>query len=168
MVIMIGRALRHVLTTHRAVRRAFPATTLERIERAVHDGESLHGGEVRFAVETALGWRALFAGQSARQRALEVFALTRTWDTERNNGVLVYVLFAERDVEIVADRGFNGRVSGAEWDQVCAAVREQFAAGAFESGALAGVGAVSALMARHFPASEGVRRDELPDRPVML
>jgi uncharacterized membrane protein len=165
---MLGRALRHVLTTQRSVRRAFPDASLERIERAVHDGESLHDGEVRFAVEAGLGGLAVLAGQTARQRALEIFALARTWDTARNNGVLIYVLFADRNVEIVADRGFNGRVTDTQWEQIGATMRERFARGDYEAGALEGIAATSALMAVHFPAIEGRRRDELPDRPLVL
>lgn len=165
---MLTRLLRHLLTTRAAVRRAFPQAALDRIEAAVHEGEGLHDGEIRFAVETELGWRELLAGQTARQRAVEVFALLHAWDTERNNGVLIYVLYADRDVEILADRGFNGRVDPQAWQRLCDAMRARFAQGEFEAGALQGVAAVSTLMATHFPAVEGHRRDELPDRPVML
>jgi len=168
MVSKLGRIARHVLATTWSVRRAFPDASLQRIESAVHAGEGLHDGEVRFAVETELAWPALLAGLTARERALEVFAFLRTWDTELNNGVLIYVLFADRDVEIVADRGFNGRVGDEAWQEICDLMRAHFARGEFEAGSLAGIAAVSELMAAHFPAVPGRRRDELPDRPVML
>lgn len=168
MVSRIARIWRHVLATRRALRRAFPGAALERIEQAVHDGEGLHGGEVRFAVEPELGWPALLAGETARERALEVFSMLRVWDTELNNGVLIYVMFADRDVEIVADRGFNGRVPEDAWRAICEAMRQRFARAEYEAGALEGIAAVSALMARHFPAGAAPQRDELPDRPVML
>ena len=165
---MLGRITRHILTTRRALTRAFPAPAREAIERAVHEGEVLHGGEVRFAVEAELDWRLLLAGVTARSRALEVFSGLRVWDTEANNGVLIYVLFADRDVEIVADRGFNGKVSAEEWQGICSAMRDRFAAGEFETGSLEGIRAVSRLMAAHFPAPAGGSRNEMPDRPVML
>ena len=168
MVSKLRRIARHVLATTRGARRAFPDALLQRIEKAVHAGEGLHDGEVRFAIETELGWPALLAGETARERALEVFAFLRTWDTELNNGVLIYVLYADHDVEIVADRGYNGRVSHAEWQRVCDLMRGHFARGEFEAGSLGGIAAVSELMATHFPAVPGRRRDELPDRPVML
>lgn len=168
MVSRIARIWRHVLTTRRALRRAFTGAALERIEQAVHAGEGMHAGEVRFAVEPELGWPALLAGQTARERALEVFSMLRVWDTELNNGVLIYVMFADRDVEIVADRGFNGLVSEDEWRGICEAMRACFARGEYERGALDGIAAASALMAQHFPAGSAPRRDELPDRPVML
>jgi uncharacterized membrane protein len=164
----IARIVRHVLASRRALRRAFPLPALERIEQAVHAGEALHDGEVRFAVELELGWPALLAGETGRERALEVFSMLRVWDTERNNGVLIYVMFADREVEIVADRGFNGRVPEGEWRTICEAMQERFARGEYEAGALDGIAAASALMARHFPAGAAPRRDELPDRPVML
>lgn len=168
MVNKITRILRHVVATTWSARRAFPDPTLQRIEAAVHAGEGTHDGEVRFAVETELDWRALLADETARERALEVFTFLRTWDTELNNGVLIYVLYADHDVEIVADRGFNGRVSHEEWQRVCDLMRGHFARGEFEAGSLEGIAAVSELMAAHFPAVPGRRRDELPDRPVFL
>jgi uncharacterized membrane protein len=168
MVSKLKRIARHVFATTWSARRAFTDEALGRIEAAVHAGEGLHDGEVRFAIETELGWPALLAGESARERALEVFAFLRTWDTERNNGVLIYVLFADRDVEIVADRGFNDRVTHEEWQRICDLIRGHFARGEFEAGSLDGIAAVSELMAAHFPAVPGRRRDELPDRPVFL
>jgi uncharacterized membrane protein len=163
-----ARLLRHVLATRGALRRAFPPPVLDRIEAAVHAGEALHDGEVRFAVEAGLDWRTLLAGDRARERALQLFSALRVWDTERNNGVLIYLLFADREVEIVADRGFNGRVDAQEWRELCDGMRERFSRGDFEAGALEGIAAVSRLMALHFPAGAGPGRDELPDRPVML
>jgi uncharacterized membrane protein len=165
-----GRILRHLLATRRAVSRAFPGRALQAIERAVHAGERSHDGEIRFAVEAGLGLQELLAGETPRQRALEVFSMLRVWDTERNNGVLIYVLHADRDVEIVADRGLTGPVGEDEWGRICEAVRARFARGEFEAGALEGIAAVSRLMAVHFPAGTGagVDRDEMPDRPVML
>jgi hypothetical protein len=168
MVIQPGRIWRHIVATRRGMRRAFPDSTLLAVEQAVHTGESLHAGEIRFAVETELGWQELFQGLAPRQRAVEVFSLLRVWDTEHNNGVLIYVLFADHAVEIVADRGFKDRVDESAWSAICAQMRARFERGEFEAGALAGVKAVSRLMAAHFPASHGHGRDELPDRPVIL
>lgn len=168
MVSALNRIGRHLLATRRGLRRAFPDALLERVEQAIREGEVLHDGEVRFAVECELDWPALLQGRTAAERALEVFSLLRVWDTERNNGVLVYILFADRDVEIIADRGFNGRVAAEEWHALCDAMRGHFARGEYEGGVVEGIGAVSRLIARHFPATPGNARDELPDRPVVL
>jgi uncharacterized membrane protein len=109
------------------------------------------------------------AGKSPRQRAVEVFAGLGVWDTESNNGILIYVQLADRDVEIVADRGFNGRVDASEWTAVCSAMEEAFRAGQFEAGAVAGVQAAGRLLARHYPPLPGGRdEDELPNRPAVL
>jgi len=167
MVIDLARLWRHLLATRAGLKRAFPDEALEAIEQAVHAGECRHGGELRVALETDLDWRALLAGETPRQRALEVFGRLGVWDTELNNGVLIYVLFADRDVEIVADRGFNGRVGAGEWDEVCRAMRAAFRAGEYRSGLVAGIEAVHALIAAHYPALPGGRH-ELPDRPALL
>jgi uncharacterized membrane protein len=101
-----------------------------------------------------------------RERALEVFGLLRVWDTEHNNGVLVYVLLADRDVEIVADRGIHRHVGEAAWQRVCETMEAAFRAGRYEQGALAGIEAISALLAGAFPRGGGA--DELPNRPVVI
>ena len=157
--------------THWQVNRVFPRQTLIAIEQAIKASAAAHVGEIRFAVEGALHSTPLFKGQSARERALEVFSQLRVWDTEHNNGVLIYVQLADRNVEIVADRGFTGRVSPAEWEAVCRLMEEHFRAGRFKEGSIAGVDAIGNLLARHFPPNPGQAaqsRNQLPDRPTLL
>jgi uncharacterized membrane protein len=138
---------------------------MQAIERAIRESEKTHRGQIRFAVEAALDTLPLLRGQTARARAVEVFSHLRVWDTEHNNGVLIYLLLADRDVEILADRGIHGRVSAEAWERVCREMEAAFRAGRFEDGALAGIRAVGALLAQHFPGAGG---HELPDRPVVL
>ena len=164
----LGRTLRHLSTGRALLQRRFPAHTLKAIEQAIRDCESRHAGEIRFAVEARLHGRATLAGHTPRARAIEVFSQLRVWDTEHNNGVLIYVLLADHAVEIVADRGVaGGRVPQAEWDTVCRLIERHFAAGDFEQGAVAGVRAVAELLGRH-PAGPRNGRNELPDTPVLL
>jgi hypothetical protein len=150
-----------------AVRRRFTPAVLDAVETAVRTAESEHGGEVRFVVETDLPVFALLADRSARARALEIFASHGVWDTEENAGVLVYVLWADRAVEIVADRGFNGRVTADEWTSVSRLMEAAFRVGDWHRGAVSGVEAVGKLVARHFPARPQ-KPNELPDRPLLL
>jgi uncharacterized membrane protein len=170
MVMDAGRLFRHVTATHWRTRMRFPASTLDAIERAVAAAELSHAGQIRFAIETSLAPLQVINDLPARSRALEVFGLLRVWDTEHNNGVLIYVQLADRGVEIVADRGLDRRVSTAEWEGVCRLMEEHFRAGRFEAGSLAGVAAVGTLLERHYPADAESRstRNELPDRPAML
>ena len=162
-----GRILRHLLSNRRSVRRAFPAASLEAIERAIRECEATHYGEIRFAVEGALHTARLLRGQTARDRALELFASLEVWDTERNNGVLIYLLLADRDVEIVADRGAHAKVGTEGWEAVCRVMEDAFSRGRFEEGAVAGIRAVSDHLARHFPGrSPGA--NQLPDSPLVL
>lgn len=163
----LARTLRHFLTGDLALRRAFPAAALERIEAAIRAGESRHRGEIRFAVEASLLTRALLQDVSARQRAIQVFSQIGVWDTQENNGVLIYLLLADRDVEIVADRGANRAAGHDAWEAVCRDMEAAFRAGRFEQGVVAGVQAVSALLAEHYPA-RGSDSNELSDRPVIL
>src|ERR1700720_5018024 len=147
----IGRLLRHAAATHWRTRMLFPAATLGVIEQAIGRAEQWHGGEIRFAVETALTPRHILNDVTAHDHALEVFSRLRVWDTEANNGVLIYVQLADRHVEIVADRGFQGRVSPAEWEAVCRLMEEYFRARRFKEGSIAGVDPIGDLLTRHFP-----------------
>ena len=166
----IGRLLRHATATHWRTRMLFPAATLDAIEQAIARAELTHAGEIRFAIETALTPTHILHDVTPRAHALEVFSRLRVWDTEANNGVLIYVQLADRTVEIVADRGFQGRVRPAEWEAVCRLMEEHFRAGRFQSGSIAGVDAIGNLLARHFPqdAAKAAIRNQLPDRPTLL
>ncbi len=163
----LGRILRHLFFPPWLARLRFPRPTLDAIERAVHAAESRHRGEIRFAVEASLTLRALLDATTPRRRAAEVFSLLRVWDTEENNGVLVYVLLADRDVEIIADRGIRARVPPEEWQRICHGMEAAFRRGAFEEGAVAGIAAIGEVLARHFPAGAG-EKNELPNRPTLL
>ena len=163
----IKRIVRHLLATHWQVNRAFPRQTLIAIDRAIKASEAAHVGEIRFAVEGALDGTPLFKGQSARERAIDVFSQLRMWDTEHNNGVLIYLLLADRDVEIVADRGVHERVGSLEWEKLCRAMEIAFQQGNYEAGVLSGIEAVTQHLVKHFPAN-GYDRNDLPDKPVVL
>src|SRR5580765_3131467 len=161
------RWIRH-LAAGASVRRLFPQTTLDAIHHAIAAGEKRHEGEVCFAIEQAMPWRDLMRGRSARERAHDVFAQLRVWDTQHNSGVLVYVLEAEHAIEIVADRGIAARVDQQEWQRICDHMRERFAAREYERGAIDGVNAASDVLARHFPDDGSASRNELADAPVVL
>jgi uncharacterized membrane protein len=161
------RILRHLAMPSWRVRQCFPKPAMRAIERAIRESERRHRGQICFAVEAALDAGRLWRGLSARERALEVFARLRVWDTEHNNGVLIYLLLADRDVEIVADRGIHACVGADEWERICREMEAHFRAARFEDGTLAGIEAVSALLARHFPGP-GAAGENLPDRPVVL
>ena len=162
-----GRIARHLFGLPGAVARAFPPAAMAAIEKAVARSEDEHRGEIRFAAEAALDTPALLAGRSARERAIDVFSELRIWDTEENNGVLIYLLLADHDVEIVADRGLNAKVPPAEWAQICHRMETAFAQGDFQRGVVEGIAEVSSLLRRHYPARLG-DRNELPDKPAVL
>lgn len=163
----IKRIAKHLLATHALVNRAFPSQTLTAIEKAIKASENTHSGEVRFAVEGALDGRPLFEGQSARERAIEVFSLLRIWDTERNNGVLIYLLLADRDVEIVADRSIHAKVGTEEWEKICRTMETAFRQGDYEGGVVRGIQAVTRSLVEHFPAADR-DRNELANKPMVL
>lgn len=162
----IKRFLKHLLMTDGQLRRAFPRSTLNAIKKAIKASETAHEGEIRFAAEGGLDGLRLFRGQSPRERAIELFSRLRIWDTEHNNGLLIYVLLADRAVEIVADRGIHAKVGSGEWSKVCHQMEAAFKNSNFEGGLIGGVQAVTQHLVKHFP-SEGRSVNELPDKPVV-
>ena len=161
------RWVKHLFLDDLAVRRAFPRATRGAIRRSIAAQEQRHRGELRFVVEGGLPVLPLLSGRTARERAIEVFSRLRIWDTEDNAGVLVYLLLADRRVEIVADRGIHARVGTAAWDAICGEMQSAFGARRFEAGAILGIEAISDLLAAHFPPGEE-NPNELPDAPVVL
>ena len=159
------RLLRHLFIPDWVAMRAFPKSSLERIEQAITESEKKHRGELRFALDADLTPAQLRL--TPRERALQVFAQLGVWDTEENSGVLIYVQLIDRDIEIVADRGIARRVQQAEWEAICRAMEEAFRRKAYEEGALRAIESVTALLARHFPPG-AANPNELPDRPAVV
>lgn len=161
------RLLKHLLHFPWQVHTAFPASTMQAIEAAIVEAERGHAGELRFAVEGALDLPELLQGITARERALAVFSSLRVWDTEHNNGVLIYLLLADSDVEIVADRGIHQRIAEGEWEKICRAMESLLRQGLYEAAVLQGVALVGALLQQHYPATNPPR-NELANRPVVV
>lgn len=163
----IKRIIRHLLCPPGRVRRAFSDAGLKAIESAIQAAEAAHGGEIHVALEGALHGGALLNGLSAQARALDLFASLHVWDTDANNGVLIYVLLADRAVEIVADRHIHSQVGDAIWAEIVTRMQQALSRSAYQEGVLVGVQGVSEVLARHYPvAKPGGNR--VPDRPTIL
>ena len=163
----IRRIGKHLLEHNWRARRVFPPEALATIEQAIKASEATHSGQVRFVVEGALDGKPLFRDQPARERALDLFSQLRIWDTAHNNGVLIYLLLADRKVEIIADRGIDAKVGRAGWEKICQAMESDFRSGNFQPGVIKGIEAVSQQLAAHFPKQD-VGPNELPDAPVVI
>jgi uncharacterized membrane protein len=163
----LRRLFRHLGTSHRTQRRAFPPQVTLAITEAVRRVEQRGEGEIRFVVEAALEPLSLLRRQTPRERALELFALLGVWDTERNDGVLIYVLLADRAVEIVADRGVAAAVPGDTWAGICRRMEASFARRDYQHGSLAAIRAVAKALGGLAPAATQ-RGSELPDEPLLL
>jgi uncharacterized membrane protein len=161
----LKRVLKHATAGNGSVRRAFSPEVQSAIQAEIAGSERGHGGEIRFAIENSLSPLAVWCGTTSRQRAIEVFGQLGVWDTEHNNGVLIYLLWADHAVEIVADRGFNGRVGEGQWAEICRLMERDLARGECRGAITTAIRATGELIARYFPTPDG---NELPDRPVML
>ncbi len=163
----LKRIGKHLLADKWSVSRAFPQVALKNIEAAIKRGEQGHSGQICFAVEGSLDATVLWRGVKTRQRAIDVFALQRVWDTQHNNGLLIYLLLAERDVEIVADRGIATRVPQSHWEAICRDMEKCFRAKQYEQGVITGIESAAKLLRAHFP-HEGGKSNEISDKPILL
>jgi uncharacterized membrane protein len=168
MLARLRRLLRHRLLDEADTRKAIPPDLVARLAQRVAASERRHTGEIRVCVEASLPTSYLLRDATARQRAVTMFGKLRVWDTEQNNGVLVYLLLAEHAIEIVADRGLARRVDPGEWQRIVQRMGAAFRDGRYEDGLTQALEEVSALLVAHFPATDvGARPNELPDEPVL-
>ncbi len=163
----LKRILTHLFYPGWWLRRDFPPTELAKIEAAIKKSEATHSGEIRFAIESALPLRALWNNETPTERAIEVFSLLRVWDTEDNNGVLIYLLLADKKVEITTDRAINKVVDSQEWQRICQLIEYDFKQGNFSGGVEKGIQEISILLNKYFPVSPH-DINELSDKPVIL
>ena len=162
------RLLHHRRLDETDVKRALGPGALQRIEARVAASEQHHTGQIRVCIEAGLPLSYIRREAPARVRALAMFGKLRVWDTEHNNGVLIYLLLAERAIEIVTDRGLGRHADTAHWQRVMTAMREAFRADQFEAGLNQAVDAVDALLTQHFPLAPGqVNPNELSNAPVV-
>ena len=169
MGVSLKRLLRHRLWDEDDARRVLPAEALARLQQRVAASEQRHSGEIRVCVEPGLPLSYLWRDATARERAITMFAKLRVWDTEHNNGVLIYLLLAEHRIEIVADRGIDRRAGAAHWHGLVERMSQAFREGRYEAGLEQAVDAVDELLRAHFPLAAGAANpNELPDAPLRL
>jgi uncharacterized membrane protein len=170
----LWRILKHRWLDSADTHRLIPDDMAVRLAQRVAASERRHTGEVRLCVEAALPlsylWR-LGPEHSlralTRERAVSWFGRLGVWDTERNNGVLIYLLLAEHAIEFVADRGLAAHVDSAQWQAIVDRLGVRLKAGAFEDGLTQALEEVSALLVEHFPVPPGSSNpNELHDAVV--
>lgn len=172
MFTQIERVFRHRWLSLSSSRQEITPDMMERLRKGIAASETRHSGEIRIFVETALPnsylWRDLPIKQLCRDRALSIFRKLNVWDTEQNNGVLIYLLLAEHAIEVVADRGLHQRATPHLWQDMTLRMQTAFQQGQFEDGLTQALGEVSALLVEHFSIQPGQKNpNELPDSLVL-
>lgn len=160
------RTLTHLFYPGWWLRKRFPIGSLKQLENSIESSEKKHSGEIRLAIESALPLKALWHDESVRERSIEVFSLLRVWDTEDNNGVLIYLLLADKKVEITVDRNIAKVVDQQEWQRICALIEQEFHQEKFIEGISLGISEVTKHLEQHFPSVND--SNELPNKPVIL
>lgn len=161
------RFIKHMFSHPWQVQRHFSAESLRTIEKAIAASEKTHAGEIRFVVEAGLHPYEILCKKTPKKRAIELFGRLNIWDTEHNNGVLIYLLLADRDVEIVADRGIDRQVGHEGWEEICHEMEKLFRKGQFEAGMLQGIARISAALEKYYPQT-GVSKNEVSNKPLIM
>ena len=175
MIHKVKTILKHLWLDASDAQKALPADMLQRLALRIAASEGRHTGQIRIYVEAALPMSYLWRlGQSStmkaltRQRAVMQFGKLLLWDTEHNNGVLIYLQLAEHAIEIIADRGVDRHVSTHDWQAMAQRMSAAFSAGHFEDGLTQAIGEVSSVLVAHFPAAPGSKPvNEQPNEPVL-
>ncbi|PJE02251.1 MAG: hypothetical protein CK427_08200 [Leptospira sp.] len=161
------RFFRHFFYRFRTIHSSFSKESLERITQAITESEKEHDAELVFALESAISPLVALRGYSARERSIDVFSQLRVWDTEKNSGVLLYLLLADHDIEILVDRGINALTKPGDWEAICRAMEGNFREGKFEEGVKLGIFEITKILKKYFPKTTG-DKNEIPNRPVIL
>lgn len=164
---LFKRLCKHLGTMPSVTRRYFPVESLRRIEKAIAQSETTHSGQIRFVVEGNLDAMDILRKKTGKKRAIEIFSQLHVWDTEDNNGVLIYLLLADHDFEILGDRGIHHHVGEAGWERISQEMEKRFKQGQFEAGVLYGIEQIGQMLSEHYPAN-GNQRNELPNAPVLM
>lgn len=165
----IQRCYEHVLLDRDDVFRLLGEEFLAAMSSRVTASEMHHSGEICICIESSLPVRSVWAGMSSRERAQEVFAQRRVWDTEQNNGVLIYFLLADHAIEVVSDRGVMSRVSITAWQHIVHSLQQAFRLGAYEAGLIRALEEVTAILVEHYPLeADAISTNELDDCVMVM
>ena len=166
-MIHFSRLFKHLFATTRQTKTHFPTSALQMIEDRIAQSEIGHSGQIRVVIETTLSPYAIWHEQSCRERAIEVFSLQKIWDTENNNGVLIYLLMADHAFEIIADRGVHQKVGDDFWKKLCEMMEIHLKNGDFQAGVLEGIQEIDQTLRKFYPASV-ITPNELSDQPILI
>jgi uncharacterized membrane protein len=162
------RLIKHLFSGRWRIRSLFPEASMQAIRDRIALSEKKHRGEIVFAIEASMNLREILAGKTPREKATEAFSRLRVWDTEENNGVLIYLLLADRDIEILADRGVYRAAGSSFFEEICRAMEESYRKGDFLNGSLEGIDRISQKLEELYPRDGRADENELPDRPAVL
>jgi len=162
------RFLKHLFFGRWQIRRRFSKSDLSAITDQIAATEKRHRGEIVFAVESSLSVHELVSGKTTREKAVETFAKLKVWDTEENNGVLIYLLLADRNIEILADRGVYKKAGAEIFERICRQIEAAYVQGDFLQGTIAGIDEIAKVLIQIYPLGQQVDYNELPDQPVIL
>jgi putative membrane protein len=103
----------------------------------------------------------------AHQKAVEQFLAQNLYTTKGRTGVLIYVSFAERHAEVIADSGIYRKVPRETWKGVVDTFTTHLGGGARVEGFVTAIDACGKILAKHFPPDR-IDQNELPNHLIML
>ena len=161
------RLIRHTFSPKWWVARYFTPKILQQITSQIIESEPQHLGQIRFVIESHWAWFDIIHQKTPHQRALEWFGRERIWDTEHNTGILIYISFADKAVEIIADRGINQQITANEWQAICNTMSPYFTDKNYVAGFSAGLNTMTQLLIQKYPRTDSNFHNELSDEIII-
>ncbi|AUZ04670.1 MULTISPECIES: TPM domain-containing protein [Vitreoscilla] len=162
------RLWRHATASHKKWQQQFPKSLLTRIETLIAASEPKHLGQIRVVIENNMPLSDVWANVSPRERAWQCFGELGVWDTEYNTGVLLYIGWSDRALEIVADRGIARQVDEQVWQKICQQLSQAFVAQQFETGTETALQQLTDVLQAHIPRDGShIADNELSDEVVV-
>ena len=157
------------VSTHELITQYVSPAALERLQAFINASEQQHTGQILLCIEASLSPEEIQRYATPRARALALFGELRVWDTEDNNGVMLYLLLDQHAIELVADRALHRSVAQNAWSNITERLAAALRASQYENGLQAALELISGLLIAHFPATAGrVHENTVSDVPVLL
>ncbi len=160
------RTLKHWALSSVPVKYSFPESSLDVISKTIEEAECTTSAEFEVIIERSLPMDVLNANESAHTRAEQLFAQYRVWDTEDNNGVLIYLNLSDHAIELVLDRAAARVFKQQQLDEIVYNMGEKFKKKQYQEGICDAIVELASVLSHPFPNKEV--QDPLPNKPIVL
>lgn len=123
-----------------------------RISNEIKKIETRTSGEIRVSMKEKRSFSE--KKKSLRELAEAEFVKLKMYNTRDKTGILIFILFEDRQFYILADDGINRKVEPDTWNNIRDEMQENFRNGKFLDGIKNGLQKIGGILEKHFPIKE--------------